>query len=345
MSLSAKQSTSVITFTCQLTVSVHWSALAEPEWKQGECPCMYVRMMSCILHTESLFLLMKKKHSCSWVWALPPKSPNHPTRGGPFQGSWWCPRLGLETGWAEGSTGDAHVSPWAALVAPRSCADIHCPGMLWIFSVQQSPASGLLNIPDFYFKCRIWCFVSLKITEVGLLISVGTRAYVGVGFFLYKASTLLINQIIFFQNKFCDAFPHTPQIVRHPAYMPSSPNKYTSDLKSFHKCHHFKATYSCFRSGKPETPPVWNMHSSKDFQFLVLFPRGCHMENSHFPNSDSHLNWVQDIPKEQIVRLSRTNNLNYGHLSIDTHTVGESRIKVNFSEYSEPTLKQPNGSV
>lgn len=90
----------------------------------------------------------------------------------------------LEAGWAEGCASDAHIFPWAALVAPRVHADIQCPGMLQIFSVQWSPTSGLLGIWGFDTKHQNWCLGPLKTTEVGLLISVGTRAYVGFCFFL-----------------------------------------------------------------------------------------------------------------------------------------------------------------
>lgn len=181
-------------------------------------------------------------------------------------------------------------------------------------------------------KHQIWCLDPLKTTEVGLLISVGTRAYIDFFFFFCRRYPFdwFIEFLLFFQNRFCDAFPHIPQIVSHPAYMPWSPNKYTSDLKSFYKCHYFKATYSFFTSGKPETLPVWNTYPSRGFQFLVLFPRGCQMENACFSSRDSHLNWTVHIPKEQRVKLSRTENLNYSHLNINTCTVGESvrRVKV-----------------
>lgn len=52
------------------------------------------------------------------------------------------------------------------------------------------------------------------------------------------------------------------------------------------------------------------------------------MEDACFTSRDSHLNWIPDIPKEQIVKLWRTENLNYGHLNINTCIVGESMRKV-----------------
>jgi len=51
------------------------------------------------------------------------------------------------------------------------------------------------------------------------------------------------------------------------------------------------------------------------------------MENSGITSRDSHLNRILDIPKGQIVRLSRMDNLNYGHLSVNAYTVGESMRK------------------
>lgn len=48
------------------------------------------------------------------------------------------------------------------------------------------------------------------------------------------------------------------------------------------------------------------------------------MENSCFTSRDSYLNRILDIPKEQIAKLSRTDNLNCGHLNIYTYIVGES---------------------
>lgn len=44
----------------------------------------------------------------------------------------------------------------------------------------------------------------------------------------------------------------------------------------------------------------------RDYQFLLLFPRCCQMENSCFTSRDSQPNWILDIPKEQTGRLSRT---------------------------------------
>lgn len=93
------------------------------------------------------------------------------------------------------------------------------PGALDIFCMQ-SLTSALLGIWDVDTKQEIWCLGPLKTTEVGLLISVGTRAYVGSFFSSLGGIHSTIRWILsFFWSKFWDVFLHRPQIVRHPAYM------------------------------------------------------------------------------------------------------------------------------
>lgn len=102
------------------------------------------------------------------------------------------------------------------------------------------------------------------------------------------------------------------------------PSKYISDLKSLHKCHYFSATYSFFRIRKWKTSPAWNIYSSRDFQFFVLFSRG--LPKGEVSSMDLHLNWILDVPKEQTSKHSRTDNLN--NELLNTYVAGDSMGKV-----------------
>lgn len=156
-----------------------------------ECPCWtgvrmrwvstYVWKTPCILHTEITLLPYEKETQLLPRLGTTTKMTKPRNQRGASPWEFVMPQgVRLETGWAEGSAGDSHTFPWAALVAPRSPADTQCPGMLQIFSKTEcSHTSGLLRIPDFDTKHQIWCLGPLKTTEVGLLISVGPGIYVG----------------------------------------------------------------------------------------------------------------------------------------------------------------------
>lgn len=206
--LFAKQITGITTFTFKFKLSMCWSALGEPEWEWGEHPLIsWVQNISCILHLEILLLPYEKETQLLLslgTTAKTAKPPKPPRQG---MALWWesaiTLRVRLKPGWAEGT----------ALVTPATQAAVQCPDMLQIFTVPQSPTSSLLGIWDVDTKQQTWWLGLLKTTEVGLLISVGTRASVGG---IHSAINWIIS---FFQSKFCDAFLHRPQIVRHPAYM------------------------------------------------------------------------------------------------------------------------------
>lgn len=59
----------------------------------------------------------------------------------------------------------------------------------------------------------------------------------------------------------------------------------------------------------------------KRFPISFLFLRGCQVESFCFTSRDSHLNWILDTPEKQVVKLSRTDDLNYGHHNISVHVV------------------------
>lgn len=232
-------------------------------------------MMPCILHAGTTLLLYEKRNTSGFKTGQhyqKTKPPNQERRSGNLRHS---------RGWG-----------WILPELMRSS-----------FFVQQFPTSGLLNFLDFGTKYQIWCTGPSKISEVGLFVSVGPEIYLD--FFPLRRYRLYFFIdfhwfFSFYQNDFCDAFPQISQIVSHPTYVLYSPNKYIADLKSLHECHYFSATYSFFGIRKWEESPAWNIYSSRDFQFFVLFSRGS--PNGEVNSIDLHLNWILDVPKGQTLK-------------------------------------------